>query len=64
MIALGADTVLLGRAYLYALATAGQAGVENLLTLIEKEMRVAMTLTGMKSVAEISRSALVENGLA
>ena len=63
MIALGADTVLLGRAYLYALATAGQAGVENLLTLIEKEMRVAMTLTGMKSVADISRSALVNNGL-
>lgn len=63
MMALGADTVLLGRAYLYALATAGQAGVENLLTLIEKEMRVAMTLTGMKSVADISRAALVENGL-
>jgi L-lactate dehydrogenase (cytochrome) len=39
MIALGADSVLLGRAYLYALATAGQAGVENLLGLIEKEMR-------------------------
>ncbi|BCQ43325.1 hypothetical protein ERHA55_08520 [Erwinia rhapontici] len=37
--------------------------MENLLTLIEKEMRVAMTLTGMKSVADISRSALVENGL-
>ena len=29
MIALGADTVLLGRAFLYALATAGQAGVAN-----------------------------------
>ena len=45
MIALGADTVLLGRAFLYALATAGQAGVANLLNLIEKEMKVAMTLT-------------------
>ena len=39
MIALGADTVLLGRAFLYALATAGQAGVANLLNLIEKEMK-------------------------
>ena len=37
MIALGADSVLLGRAYLYALATAGQAGVANLLDLIEKK---------------------------
>ena len=63
MLALGADSVLLGRAYLYALATAGQAGVENLLTLIEKEMRVAMTLTGCKSVADISRDSLVNNGL-
>ena len=63
MIALGADSVLLGRAYLYALATAGQAGVENLLGLIEKEMRVAMTLTGAKSIAEISRDSLVQEGL-
>lgn len=46
MLALGADTVLLGRAFIYALATAGEAGVTNLLNLFEKEMRVAMTLTG------------------
>jgi L-lactate dehydrogenase (cytochrome) len=50
-IALGADAVLLGRAFIYALAANGQAGVENLLDLFEKEMRVAMTLTGAKSVA-------------
>ncbi|HAU8262509.1 TPA: FMN-dependent L-lactate dehydrogenase LldD [Kluyvera intermedia] len=60
MIALGADTVLLGRAYLYALATHGRAGVANLLNLIEKEMRVAMTLTGAKSISEISKDALVQ----
>ncbi|MNC12160.1 L-lactate dehydrogenase [cytochrome] [compost metagenome] len=63
MIALGADTCLLGRAYLYALATHGQAGVTNLLNLIEKEMRVAMTLTGAKSIAEISQEMLVREGL-
>ncbi len=63
MIALGADSVLLGRAYIYALAAAGQAGVENLLTLIEKEMRVAMTLTGCKTIADITRDSLVSNGL-
>ena len=60
MIALGADSVLLGRAYLYALATAGQAGVANLLNLIEKEMKVAMTLTGAKTISEISRDSLVQ----
>ena len=58
MIALGADAVLLGRAFVYALAAAGQAGVENLLGLVEKEMRVAMTLTGAKSVAGITRDSL------
>jgi len=59
MIALGADSVLLGRAFVYALAAAGEAGVINLLNLIEKEMRVAMTLTGAKSISEISVESLV-----
>lgn len=59
MIALGADTVLLGRAFIYALATHGRAGVVNLLELIEKEMRVAMTLTGASSIADIGEEVLV-----
>ena len=59
MIALGADSVLLGRAFIYALAAAGGAGVSNLLDLIEKEMRVAMVLTGAKSIKEITGDALV-----
>ncbi|ANI17461.1 alpha-hydroxy-acid oxidizing enzyme [Pseudomonas citronellolis] len=59
MIALGADSVLLGRAFLYALAVDGEAGVRNLLELIEKEMRVAMVLTGAKSIGEITRDSLV-----
>ncbi|ESQ84022.1 L-lactate dehydrogenase [Asticcacaulis sp. AC466] len=60
MLALGAKGVLLGRAYIYALATHGEAGVTNLLGLIEKEMRTAMALTGVKSIAEIDRSLLAE----
>ncbi|EIK94304.1 L-lactate dehydrogenase [Pseudomonas sp. M47T1] len=58
MIALGADAVLLGRAFVYALAVAGGAGVTHLLELIEKEMRVAMVLTGAKSIKEITRESL------
>lgn len=54
MLALGADAVMLGRAYIYALAAGGEAGVARLLDLVEKEMRVAMTLTGVKSVDAIS----------
>ena len=59
MIALGADIVMLGRAFAYALAAAGELGVTNLLDLIEKEMRVAMVLTGAKSISEITTDSLV-----
>ncbi len=58
MIALGADAVLLGRAYVYALAAAGRGGVENLLSLMEKEMRVAMTLTGAGRIPDITADLL------
>lgn len=58
MLALGADAVMLGRAFVYALAANGEAGVEKLLDLIASEMRVAMTLTGVRSIAEIDRSLL------
>ncbi|NVD08029.1 alpha-hydroxy-acid oxidizing protein [Vibrio sp. JPW-9-11-11] len=59
MLALGADCTLLGRSFIYALAAQGQAGVENLLDLYEKEMRVAMTLTGAKCIQDLNRDSLV-----
>ncbi|HET9459603.1 MAG TPA: L-lactate dehydrogenase [Sphingomicrobium sp.] len=55
MRALGADFVLLGRAWAYALAGAGGAGVAHVLKLVEAEMRVAMALTGTTRVGEIGR---------
>jgi len=58
MLALGADTVLLGRAWAYALAAQGGVGVAKLLEIIEAEMRVAMALTGVTSVPAIDRSIL------
>ncbi|MFP5330470.1 MAG: alpha-hydroxy-acid oxidizing protein, partial [Alphaproteobacteria bacterium] len=58
MLALGADFVLLGRAWAYALAAAGQAGVAHVLRLVEAEMRVAMALTGCTRVEEIGREIL------
>lgn len=61
MIALGADAVMLGRAYIYALAAAGGSGVSHLLELLEKEMRVAMTLTTMQKVSDITRDCLVSD---
>lgn len=58
MLALGAKGVLLGRAWAYALAGAGERGVEHMLKLIEGEMRVAMALTGVTSVGQINREIL------
>lgn len=58
MLALGADGVLLGRAWAYALAAAGEQGVTHMLGLIEAEMRVAMALTGCTSIAAITRDIL------
>lgn len=53
-IALGADACMLGRAWAYALAADGEEGVKQLLTIFEKEMRVAMALTGTTRVDDIS----------
>jgi L-lactate dehydrogenase (cytochrome) len=58
MLALGARGVLLGRAYIYALAAAGQRGVSHLLELLATDMRVTMTLIGAKTVHEITRGNL------
>ncbi len=60
MLALGARGVLLGRAWVYALAAQGEAGVAKLLELIGKEMAVAMTLTGVNRIEAIDRSILAE----
>lgn len=61
LLALGADCTMIGRAFVYALAAEGEAGVTNLLNLLEKEMRVAMTLTSVKNVSEITGNLLVRD---
>ena len=60
MLALGAKGVLLGRSMAYALAADGQRGVENMLNIFAREMRVAMTLTGVTSIDQIDESTLVD----
>jgi len=58
MLALGARGVLLGRAWAYALAGGGQAGVTHMLKLIAAEMRVAMALTGVTRIDQIDGNIL------
>jgi L-lactate dehydrogenase (cytochrome) len=59
MLALGADGVLIGRAWAYALAGGGGRGVSHVLDLMAAEMKVAMALTGVTRVDQIDRSVLV-----
>ena len=54
--ALGADAVLLGRPYAYALAVGGQRGVEVLIENLMAEIDLSLALAGAHSVAELDRS--------
>jgi L-lactate dehydrogenase (cytochrome) len=58
MLALGARGVLIGRAWAFALAARGEAGVAHVLELLAAEMRVAMALTGCTRVQAIGRDVL------
>jgi len=57
-LASGADCASGGRLYLYALAAAGQAGVERALTLLQDEIQRGMQLMGVRNVAQLSRERL------
>ena len=57
-IALGAQAVLIGRPYLYALSIAGAAGVARVIEILRTELMMAMALTGRRSIAEIDTTVL------
>jgi L-lactate dehydrogenase (cytochrome) len=49
-LALGARGALIGKAFLYALSAAGEAGVTQALNIMRNELRVTLALTGTSSV--------------
>ncbi|MGH9579415.1 MAG: alpha-hydroxy acid oxidase [Terriglobales bacterium] len=57
-LALGARAVLIGRPYLYALAVGGAQGVTRAVSILRRELEMAMALTGRTSLAQIDRSVL------
>jgi L-lactate dehydrogenase (cytochrome) len=61
MLALGAKACLLGRAWAYAVAATGEAGVEHVLDIIRREMLTAMALTGTRALSELSEATLEQN---
>lgn len=57
-LALGAQAVLIGRPYIYGLATAGASGVAHVVHMLRTELEVAMALTGCRNIASITRDVL------
>lgn len=57
-LALGAQATMIGRAFLFALGAAGQAGVERCLEILQNELSVTMGLCGIRSIDEIHRGIL------
>jgi isopentenyl diphosphate isomerase/L-lactate dehydrogenase-like FMN-dependent dehydrogenase len=58
-LALGARAVMIGRAYLWGLGAAGQAGVENVLDLMRSGIDSALLGLGRASISELTRDDLV-----
>ena len=55
-ICLGARAVLVGRAYMYGLGAAGEAGVARAIAILRADLERTMALLGCKSIAELNRS--------
>ena len=58
-LALGAQSVMIGRAWVYALAARGEAGVRHLLSQMQRELSVTLALTGLTSPREASADMLL-----
>ncbi|HEX6317013.1 MAG TPA: L-lactate dehydrogenase [Gemmatimonadaceae bacterium] len=58
-LALGARSVMIGRAWVYALAARGEPGVRHVLALLQKEMAVTMALTGVTRTSALNREVLL-----
>ncbi len=54
-LALGARSCLCGRAYIYGLGAAGEAGVTSAIDIMRKELETSMGLTGMTRITDIGR---------
>jgi L-lactate dehydrogenase (cytochrome) len=57
-LALGASGVLIGRAWIWALAGGGRAGLDRTLAGIRQELRLAMALTGVTRISDIGPDCL------
>jgi L-lactate dehydrogenase (cytochrome) len=61
-LALGARAVLIGRAHLYGLAAAGEAGVRHAIDILARELRMSMALCGAGALSELGRDLIRGSG--
>jgi 4-hydroxymandelate oxidase len=54
-LALGANAVLIGRAWIYGLAAAGARGVAHVLRLLRDELEIGMALTGAAHLSDLGK---------
>jgi L-lactate dehydrogenase (cytochrome) len=62
MVAMGARAVLVGRAWAWAVAARGEAGVRHVLEVMKADIDTALGLTGQTSIRDVDRSALYDDG--
>ncbi|MGZ4238789.1 MAG: L-lactate dehydrogenase [Solirubrobacteraceae bacterium] len=62
MVAVGAKAVLIGRAWAWSVAAAGESGVRHVLAILKADIDVALGLIGRNSIADVDRSALYQSG--
>jgi L-lactate dehydrogenase (cytochrome) len=58
MLALGAQAVIIGRAWAWSVAAAGESGVGRMLETLRSDIDVALALTGSNSVKDLDSSSL------
>ena len=58
-LALGARACLIGRAYVYGLGAGGKAGVAKAIDILQKELSVAMALTGTTRISDVGPQVLI-----
>ena len=61
-LALGATACMSGRAYLYGLGAAGEAGVDHVLDVLSSDMRRTMALIGCRAIADLGRDYVAFGG--
>jgi L-lactate dehydrogenase (cytochrome) len=62
MVAMGARAVLVGRAWAWAVAARGEAGVRHVLDVMKADIDTALGLTGQTRIADVDRAALYQAG--